>query len=79
MPKQIRDRLAEKVRQLVKRNKKGHLKYRDVVVRHIDDLLGCRYMQTKSFFHFIHPPQANHYISHILSSETQRAARKSLC
>jgi len=50
MPKQIRDRLSEKVRQLVKRNKKGHLKYRDVVVRHIDDLLGCKDTQTKGFY-----------------------------
>ena len=50
MPKETRDYLAEKVRQIVKRNKKGHLKYRDVVVRHIDDLLGCRYMQTKGFY-----------------------------
>ena len=50
MPKQIRDRLSEKVRELVKRNKKGHLKYRDVVVRHIDDLLGCKYTQTKGFY-----------------------------
>ena len=50
MPKETRDYLAEKVRQIVKRNKKGHLKYRDVVVRHIDDLLGCKHMQTKGFY-----------------------------
>jgi len=50
MPKQIRDHLAEKVREIVKRNKKGQLKYRDVVIRHIDDLLGCKYTQTKGFY-----------------------------
>lgn len=49
MTKDIRDHLATKVRDIVKRNKKGQLKYRDVVFRYLEDLLGCGETQTLGY------------------------------